>query len=392
MDALILSCGTGGGHNAAAQAVKEALEARGHHADLLNPYELLGGRAAQTINDAYIHMVQRAPWVFGCAYLAGEVYRRLPVRSPVYRANRAAEGVMESYLREHIYQVALATHVFPGMLMTRLKRRGVPVPPLILISTDYTCIPFFEEVECDYCVTPSEKLTDEYLRHGFTEKQLRPLGIPVRGVFSSQESKKKARLRLRLPEDAPCVLLAGGSIGAGKLRGAVRLLQWETRSIPELTVVVICGNNERLYQSLKRECRDDGNFRVLRKTDRMADYMKAADVFITKPGGLSSTEAAVSGTPIVHYSPIPGCESKNFRFFTENGMSLGARTPLSLFRVLRDGQTGERLAAMSRRQAEGIRPTAAQDICLLAEEAAQKAAQKAQTAETAPSPLTNGEK
>ena len=156
MDALILSCGTGGGHNAAAQAVKEALEARGHHADLLNPYELLGGRAAQTINDAYIHMVQRAPWVFGCAYLAGEVYRRLPVRSPVYRANRAAEGVMESYLREHTYQVALATHVFPGMLMTRLKRRGVPVPPLILISTDYTCIPFFEEVECDYCVTPSE--------------------------------------------------------------------------------------------------------------------------------------------------------------------------------------------------------------------------------------------
>ena len=166
----------------------------------------------------------------------------------------------------------------------------------------------------------------------------------------------------------------------------------ETRSIPELTVVVICGNNERLYQSLKRECRDDENFRVLRKTDRMADYMKAADVFITKPGGLSSTEAAVSGTPIVHYSPIPGCESKNFRFFTENGMSLGARTPLSLFRVLRDDQTGERLAAMSRRQAEGIRPTAAQDICLLAEEAAQKAAQKAQTAETAPSPLTNGEK
>ena len=63
-----------------------------------------------------------------------------------------------------------------------------------------------------------------------------------------------------------------------------------------------------------------------------------------------------------------------------------------MFRVLRDDQTGERLAAMSRRQAEGIRPTAAQDICLLAEEAAQKAAQKAQTAETAPFPLTNGEK
>lgn len=72
MDALILTCGTGGGHNTAALAVKEALESRGHRVDLLNPYELLGSRAASRINNAYIRTVQRAPWVFGCAYLAGE--------------------------------------------------------------------------------------------------------------------------------------------------------------------------------------------------------------------------------------------------------------------------------------------------------------------------------
>lgn len=372
MDALILSCGTGGGHNSAALAVKEALESRGHHADLLNPYELLGARTAARINGAYIHTVQRAPWIFGCAYLAGEVYRRLPVQSPVYQANRAAESVMESYLRKHSYQVVLVTHVFPGMLMTRLKRRGVPVPPLILISTDYTCIPFFEEVDCDYCVTPSEKLTEEFLRHGFRREQLRPLGIPVRTAFSATESKIKARRSLHLSEDASYILLAGGSIGAGKLKGAVRLFKWEARSSPDLRLIVICGNNERLYQSLRRRCRDDERIRVLRKTDRMAEYMKAADVFVTKPGGLSSTEAAVSGTPIVHYSPIPGCESRNYRFFTENGMSLGAKTPLSLHRVLKDSQTPEELAAVPGRQAKTIHPNAARDICLLAEEAANK--------------------
>ena len=98
MDALILSCGTGGGHNSAALAVKEALE-----------------------------------------------------------------------------------------------RRGVPVPPLILIATDYTCIPFFEEVDCDYCVIPSSKLTREYLRCGFRPQQLYPLGIPVRESFSAAESQRKAR-------------------------------------------------------------------------------------------------------------------------------------------------------------------------------------------------------
>lgn len=371
MDALILTCGTGGGHNTAALAVKEALESRGHRVDLLNPYELLGSRAASRINNAYIRTVQRAPWVFGCAYLAGEAYRRLPVRSPVYQANRAAEKVMEQYLNSHSYQVILATHVFPGMLLTRLKRRGVPLPPLILIATDYACIPFFEEVDCDYCVIPSPKLTNEFLRFGFRPEQIRPLGIPVRKSFRTPESKPEARRRLQLSEDSPCILLAGGSIGAGKIKGAVRLFELSAHRRPACRLVVVCGNNRRLYQCLRRRCKKDPSVRILSQTNQMADYMRAADLLISKPGGLSSTEAAVSGAPLVHFSPIPGCESKNYRFFTQNGMSLGAKSTLGLLHVLCDKKTPARLEAMKKRQAENVNPEAALDICRLAEEAAE---------------------
>lgn len=372
MDALILSCGTGGGHNTAALAVKEALESRGHHADLLNPYDLLGSRTASRINNAYIRTVQRAPWMFGCAYFAGEAYRHLPVHSPVYQANRAAEKVMEKYLRSHSYQVILTTHVFPGMLITRLKRRGVKVPPLILISTDYACIPFFEEVDCDYCVTPSPKLKEEFLRYGFHAEQLRPFGIPVRKEFLTAESKQEARRKLNLKESSPCVLLAGGSIGAGKIKGAVRLFAYESRRRPDYNLVVVCGNNARLYRRLRHTCKKDGSIRILSQTEQMADYMKAADVVISKPGGLSSTEAAVSGAPLIHFSPIPGCESKNYRFFTRNGMSLGAKTPLALWRVLHSQKTPGSLTRIRRNQAENVNPQAARDICRLAEEAARK--------------------
>lgn len=87
MDALILSCGTGGGHNAAASAVAEELTRCGHRAMLLNPYTLYSEGLAEKINNFYIKPVQKAPTAFGAVYSAGQLYRRLPVHSPVYYRN-----------------------------------------------------------------------------------------------------------------------------------------------------------------------------------------------------------------------------------------------------------------------------------------------------------------
>lgn len=62
-------------------------------------------------------------------------------------------------------------------------------------------------------------------------------------------------------------------------------------------------------------------------TNQMADYVRACDIFLSKPGGLSSTEAAVVGTALVHITPIPGCENRNMDFFVQNGMSLAVTAP-----------------------------------------------------------------
>ena len=63
----------------------------------------------------------------------------------------------------------------------------------------------------------------------------------------------------------------------------------------------------------------------MEKTEQMADFMHGCDVFLSKPGGLSSSEAAAAGVPLIHISPIPGCESHNFRFFSGHGMSIAVR-------------------------------------------------------------------
>lgn len=71
MHVLILSCSTGGGHNAAGAAMKEALEAAGHQAVLLHYMDLAGKKVADTVDNTYLKMVKRSPKVFGALYKAG---------------------------------------------------------------------------------------------------------------------------------------------------------------------------------------------------------------------------------------------------------------------------------------------------------------------------------
>ena len=158
MEALILSCGTGGGHNSAASAISEELTRRGHRATVLNPYELRSKKMAEKINNFYIKPVQKAPTVFGAVYNAGQLYRRLPVRSPVYFANYGMISPMEEYLSRNHFDIIITTHLFPAEILTCMKRKGIHLPKTVFIATDYTCIPFTEETECDAYICPSDKL------------------------------------------------------------------------------------------------------------------------------------------------------------------------------------------------------------------------------------------
>ena len=86
---------------------------------------------------------------------------------------------------------------------------------------------------------------------------------------------------------------------------------------------------------LRRELEENEKVHILGFTEQVAEYMAACDVIFTKPGGLSSTEAAISRIPIVHTNPIPGCENCNLEFFQSRGMSVGRK---SFFGQMRAGQ------------------------------------------------------
>lgn len=366
MEVLILSCGTGGGHDAAGHAVEEAMLRRGHRVTMFNPYTLKSDKLARTIDWGYIKIAQKAPWLFGLIYRVGSLYRRLPWRSPLYHINKAMGPRLEAYLKAHPCDVILMPHPFPGEILTGLKDRGVQVPPMIYISTDYTCIPFSEELKCDAYVIPARELKEEFVRFGLPEERLYPLGIPVSARFSQPVTRAEARQALGLEQDKHYVLISGGSIGAGQIWQIVHSLHKRSKADDRRGAVVICGNHRSLYERMRAHYGD--RIRILERTDRMDLYMKACDVFISKPGGLSSTEAAVTGIPLLHMKPIPGCETCNLRYFGRLGMSLGVKgTGKALFSCLAQAEDPERRQKMLENQRRHSNPHAAEDICDLAE-------------------------
>ena len=373
MEALILSCSTGGGHNTAAQAVFEALTERGHHAVRMDPYTPVSEELANKVGQTYIKLVQKSPKLFGAVYDLGNAYRKLPGRSPVYHINGKMAPYMQKYLAEHQTDVIVCTHLYPAEILTHMRLNGMETPPFVFIATDYTCIPFTEESDCDLYVTPSPLLSSDFTGRGIPAEKLRPLGIPVRLDFSDDTiTKDRAREALNLPKDRRTLLLSGGSMGAGSIINAVRTLLPYLEQNADCDLNILCGSNEALFDSMEAEFTKNRQITPMRSTDKMALYLKASDVFISKPGGLSSTESAAAGVPLVHISPIPGCESRNAEFFAKEGIAVKventeAELLSAVEKLLEPGNAEE----MRKRQRAVINQNAAMDICALLERVAQ---------------------
>lgn len=372
MRCVILTCNTGGGHNAAAKALQEAFAARGHQAEVLDYLALAGQHVSRTVGDSYIEMVKLSPRTFGAVYQLGMAVSTHTRRSPVYYANARMARYLREYFQENPVDCILMTHLFAAETLSWMKRHGDRLPLTIAVGTDYTCVPFWEETDCDCNILPHPDLAAEYCRRGFNPQTLYPLGIPVSPRFSAAYSRTQARRELGLSADRQVYLVVGGSMGAGHLGRLTRELIRLTGE--EAEILVVCGSNKNKQRNLLRDYGGVPRVTILGRTDAMRAMMAAGDILFTKPGGLTSTEAAVAGIPLVHIDPIPGCETANRAFFTARGISVTGPTPQEQARAgVALLHSPEKLEAMRRAQAEQIPHFAAEAICRLAEEKAKEA-------------------
>ena len=329
MKVLILSCNTGGGHNTAARAIKEVFDLQGDECEVKDALSFGGQFASDLVCDSYIEMVKKTPKLFGEIYKMGSKIGQInnvneKLRSPVYLVNKVYADALEKYIIENKFEAVICVHIFPTEAMTHLKRRHNLKVPFYFVSTDYYCSPMLEETTPDKIFGPHKDSLFTFQQHGIPEDLVIPTGIPVSQRLIEHLDKTEARKQLGLADEDEAYLLMSGSMGFGDTIDIAKYIFEHGND--HTRVIAITGNNEEMYREFEKEFEGETRLRLLGFTKDVPLYMSACDLLLTKPGGLSSTEALVRGIPIIHTSPIPGCESENVQFFTEHHISLCANT------------------------------------------------------------------
>lgn len=315
MKILILSCGTGGGHDSAANAMLECFNELKIDCEVMNPIELTSKRMAKGVNESYLKIVNNIPKMFKNIYHLGELYSKLPIKSPIYSFNNLFAKKLKEYIFNNNIDYVICTHLYPAETLTYLKKKNINIH-FILVATDYALIPFFKETNPDYYVLPAKKLVKEYINTGIDKKKILPFGIPVSIKFNINYKKDELKKQLSIPSNKKTILIMSGSMGYGKLDTMIEKIYNKYKN--KINIIVICGNNKKLKDNLYHKYKE--NIILKGFTNNVNMYMKASDLLLTKPGGLTSTESAVSNIPTIFTDPIPGCENYNAEFFENNGM------------------------------------------------------------------------
>lgn len=362
MKVLILSCNTGQGHNSAGRAVKYELEKNGVYCEMLDALAFDSERVSKLVSNIHSKCAVHAPGVYAVGYeMAEKISRSGASPSVCYLANMKYAKELYEYIEAGGFDTIVMPHVFPSEALTRIRKKHGGGLTTYFISTDYSYPPFLGDTKLDYYFIPHSSLVPEFSRY-IPKSLLISSGIPVSRTFSETTDKSVARCELNIPQDKKAVLVMTGSMGYGQTAELARCLT--AASGDDTVFIILGGRNESLKEHLRKTYRDDNRVTVVDFTTEVSLYMDACDVLFTKPGGLSSTEAAVKGIPTVLTKPIPGWEEDNIKFFTSNGLARYGETPEEMcaaaLELLRDPAAAAKMVSA---QHETINGAAARDIC-----------------------------
>lgn len=358
---LILTCSTGEGHNSAARAIEAALKTQNIYCELADPISFKSEWMKNIVSGLYNDTIRKAPAVFGAVYKLGDLYASTRLPSPVYWANSKYAGILRQYIEENHFDAVICTHLYGMEAMTAIRKDPDFRIPCFGVLTDYVCIPFIADADLTGMFVPTEEVRQELIQKGRAPESVILTGIPVSRVFRDHPQKAEARKMLGIPEDKNVFLVMTGGVGCENMEGLCKRLV--SASGEQDLVIVMTGKNEALKNMLDERYAHSGKLRTVAFTTEVASYMAAADVLLSKSGGLSSTEAAVTNIPLVHIHAIPGCETYNATYFSSHGMSRWAENDDEAVRyALELAYDKEKAGRMVNMQRKYVNPNAAEQI------------------------------
>ncbi len=348
---LIMSASTGGGHNRAARAIKEELESRtidnmSIECEIVDSLKLVNNTMDKVISRGYEKSALYTPKAYGSVYRFSETTIASKNEFKTNTLTSLMARKFKHLLNESTPDLIIGTHPFPMIALSTLKKNNnihslsrsesfykstkVDIPPMISVLTDYTTHSTWIQNEIDYYIVGHEYVKELLVYEGVDSEKVKAFGIPVEKSFLSHRDRETVLTELGLSPEKLTVLLMGGSFGAGNIKETLEDLIAIDR---DFQILVITGRNEHLKDKLSKMLDStihNKNICLLGYTNKMNDILASIDVLISKPGGLTTTEALLNDVPMIVPYFIPGQEEENLDFLTNCGAALRTTKKYSL--------------------------------------------------------------
>jgi processive 1,2-diacylglycerol beta-glucosyltransferase len=385
MRILIATVTAGAGHLAAAAALDEAWRVFRPEDTIekLDLAKLFSPLHRKIVSDGYVKIVEHAPEFWGMMFKktdSSKLTRRLNRLKRVFPSPSRAR--FARYVKRFDPDIVLCTHYLPLETLGDLRRkaaghrasessdgkeRGVATlskcskskPLIVSIVTDFEAHALWMDGCVDlYCVA-AEETKARLIARGAPADSVIATGIPISGRFSLKHEPQAVRKRIGLRDDEPVLLVLSGGFGMGPV---AEILTELDKVSAHFQTVVVTGRNEELRRELAGRDRKHPTH-VLGFASNMHELMAIADLIISKPGGLTSSEALALGKPLFIIDPIPGQEAANSDFLLERGAAIKVNRVEDLPYRIEHLLGTKKLGQLSRAAKALGRPNAAVEIC-----------------------------
>ena len=364
MNILIATATSGAGHLQAAAALEEAWRAF-QPQSMVERLDVLDftPRLYRTLYaQGYLKMVEHTPELWGLFFDRTD---KPALTQKLMRFRHGLGRVTAAKFTQHVERfqpdAVICTHFMPLEVLGGIKGRRADArkPFITCVVTDFEAHALWMEPTVDlYCVA-AEETKGRLVARGAAADSVAVTGIPVAGKFTRPVPVRATRRALGLRDDLFTLLVLGSALGAGPV---VEILTELNQLKAPMQLLVVCGRNEELRRTAATLERLHPTH-LFGFVTNMHELMAVADLVLTKPGGVTSSEALALGKPLFIFNPIPGQEAANTDFLLEHGAAAKANRVQDLPFRLNRLMGSAKLADMARAAKALGRPSAAADIC-----------------------------
>ncbi|MBY0113716.1 MAG: glycosyltransferase [Phycisphaerales bacterium] len=363
---LVLSASVGAGHMRAAEAVEKAMRQLRPDAEVLNldVLTLTNAIFRRVYATAYLDLVNKAPHLLGYFYDITD--KPGPRDSRGDRLQRLVERLntrrLEKLLTDQPWDMVINTHFLPASLIARARKKGKSTQKQVTVVTDFEAHAFWDNQPCEHYFVATEEAKRTLAARGIAMADMTVTGIPIDPLFAVEKDVAALRKKHKVGGDRPTVLLMAGGFGVGPIE---RMFDAAIEVGTPLDLIVVCGKNAKLKAKLEKvKTPERHRVQVMGFTKEMDELLAIADLIVSKPGGLTTSECLARGVPMAIVNPIPGQESRNSDFLLEHGAAIKINSLAAMTYKL-DELLGDkpRMATLARNARAWGRPRAAREIC-----------------------------